>query len=161
MFDEEERVEHEEEDLFDDEADDEEELKKRKHRSITLLSEDEEEGKEATTSKPVQKETSERLTMNKQGKLTKEKPKVSLMDMFRKAKERKQEESSSEIEPEDAIEDDNHNDIIENTTPGETEKDKNEVVDENQYEDDSLPTAEDYERYKQMMTESRTIMMVF
>lgn len=163
-FDEEEHVEKEE-DLFDDEADDEEELKKRKHRSITLLSEDEEEGKESSSVKPAQKESSERLTLNKDGKLTKEKPKVSLMDMFKKAKERRKEESSSEIEPEE-------DEIDKGETPSENDKgetlsendkgslENDKVVDENKYEEDRLPTAEDYERYKQMMSESRTHFIV-
>lgn len=201
-FDDEEHVE-EEDPLFDDEATEGGEV--RIPKSITMLSDDEEE------IKTVQPEL---LTMDKNGKLIKEKPKSTLVDMFKKAKERKkmEEESGSEIEPEELLpeggsqdfgnalnereksdekrrdtlmdnksdedfrnpsrdnksnedfrnlsrdhtDEQRNNQTDNNTSDAQHPKESNnDLLDENQYEEDAVPTAEDYERYKRMMSENR------
>ena len=170
VFDEEERVEDEEEDGGDSLFGEEEEIVGQKKYSITQLSDDEmeieevEEKKESEGKIANQPQKSSLLKMNKEGRLVKEKPQVSVMDMFKKAKQRQQEQESSEseIEPE-VIEEEQQQQQEEqeqkeqptNTQP--TTEEKEMVEDENTYEGDIQPTAEDYERYKQMMSENRIL----
>ena len=95
--------------------------------------------------------------MNKEGKLVKEKPQVSVMDMFKKAKQRQQEQESSEseIEPEVIEEEEEKQEQKEQSTNTQATTEEREMIeDENTYEGDIQPTAEDYERYKQMMSEN-------
>lgn len=176
MFNEEEEIESD--GLFDEEAlevsEEEEELGKKRPKSITILPDED----EIEIMKPVENTDtkSERLTMNSNGKLVKEKPKNSLMDLFKKAKERKavEEDSGSEIEPEviDVEKDsngdrnDDHNGSLDGVPDGDAEVNPVDtentkkidgmlVEDENDY-DDAVPTAEDYERYRRMMAENRS-----
>ena len=163
VFDEEERVEDEDNDgdsLFGEE----EEVVGQKKYSITQLSDDDievEEKKEPEVKIANQPQKSSLLKMNKEGKLVKEKPQVSVMDMFKKAKQRQQEQESSEseIEPEiiEPEEEQQQQDQQEPTNTQPTTEEKEMVEDENTYEGDIQPTAEDYERYKQMMSENRIL----
>ena len=166
VFDEEERVEDEDEDGGDSLFGEEEEIVSQKKYSITQLSDDEmeiEEGEEKKESEgkianQPQPQKSSLLKMNKEGRLVKEKPQVSVMDMFKKAKQRQQEQESSEseIEPEiiEPEEEQQQQDQQEPTNTQPTTEEKEMVEDENTYEGDIQPTAEDYERYKQMMSEN-------
>ena len=161
VFDEEERVEDEEDgdSLFGEE----EKLVGQKKYSITQLSDDEmeeEEKKEPEVKIANQPQKSSLLKMNKEGRLVKEKPQVSVMDMFKKAKQRQQEQESSEseIEPEVIEEEEEKQEQKEQSTNTQaTTEEKEMVEDENTYEGDIQPTAEDYERYKQMMSENRIL----
>lgn len=167
VFDEEERVEDEDGDGGDSLFGEEEEIVGQKKYSITQLSDDEmeieevEEKKESEVKIANQPQKSSLLKMNKEGRLVKEKPQVSVMDMFKKAKQRQQEQESSEseIEPEiiEPEEEQQQQDQQEPTNTQPTTEEKEMVEDENTYEGDIQPTAEDYERYKQMMSENRIL----
>ena len=164
VFDEEERVEDEEEDGGDSLFGEEEEIVGQKKYSITQLSDDEmeieevEEKKESEGKIANQPQKSSLLKMNKEGRLVKEKPQVSVMDMFKKAKQRQQEQESSEseIEPE-VIEEEEEEKQEQSTNTQATTEEREMIEDENTYEGDIQPTAEDYERYKQMMSENRIL----
>ena len=181
VFDEEERVEDEDGDAGDSLFGEEEEIVGQKKYSITQLSDDEmeieevEEKKESEGKIANQPQKSSLLKMNKEGRLVKEKPQVSVMDMFKKAKQRQQEQESSEseiepeiIEPEEeqlqeqeedqqVQQQEQEEDQQEPTNTQPTTEEKEMVEDENTYEGDIQPTAEDYERYKQMMSENRIL----
>ena len=169
VFDEEERVEDEDGDAGDSLFGEEEEIVGQKKYSITQLSDDEMEIEEVEEKKESevkianqpQPQKSSLLKMNKEGRLVKDKPQVSVMDMFKKAKQRQQEQESSEseIEPEiiEPEEEQQQQDQQEPTNTQPTTEEKEMVEDENTYEGDIQPTAEDYERYKQMMSENRIL----
>ena len=124
----------------------------------------------------AQSQSSELLEIGKDGKLVKSKPKLNLMDLFNKAKEKKAGTVSEKKDQKDE-KDEQTNDNTDEQTNDNTdkqindkidlqnepksessedplfEKEDEETVDENDYEEQQ-PTAEDYARYKAMMQES-------
>ena len=163
----------------DNEEEEEEEVVKTKPKSITMLSDDEEMSNEKSINERKEKEQqlpaqqSELLVM-KNGKLVKEKPKMNVIDMFKKIRETKKasQESKSvqaenttttnsilprnkeveEVDSSDSSDSSNSSDNSDLFDNSEKQNNSN-LVDENSYEGDIQPTAEDYERYKQMMSE--------
>lgn len=112
----------------------------------------------------AQSQSSELLEIGKDGKLVKSKPKLNLMDLFNKAKEKKTSmpsEKKDEKKDQKDEKDEHTNDKIDlqNEPKSESsedplfEKEDEETVDENDYKEQQ-PTAEDYARYKAMMQES-------
>ena len=112
----------------------------------------------------AQSQSSELLEIGKDGKLVKSKPKLNLMDLFNKAKEKKTSmpsEKKDEKKDQKDEKDEHTNEKIDlqNEPKSESsedplfEKEDEETVDENDYEEQQ-PTAEDYARYKAMMQES-------
>ena len=102
--------------------------------------------KESISHTTAQSENSELLEIGKDGKLFKSKPKLNLMDLFNKAKEKKVTASNEKTEIQEEPESETPDDSL-------FEKEDEETVDENDYEEQQ-PTAEDYARYKAMMQES-------
>ena len=80
-----------------------------------------------------------------------EKEKNSIIHLHNRLKE--QESSESEIEPE-VIEEEEEEKQEQSTNTQATTEEREMIEDENTYEGDIQPTAEDYERYKQMMSEN-------
>lgn len=151
-----------------------EEINEKPRESATVSEKKPEKQPQSEPSKP---NSSELLVLGPDGKLRKSKPKVNLMDLFQRAKEKKSQTPSEVQEIDDNLFDKEEDYDKETDHDKEKNTDKEEDTgkendtdsidgesvdsnhnstpeDENDY-NDHQPTAEDYIRYKEMMKEAR------
>lgn len=109
---------------------------------------------EMTPSVDSKPNTSDLLVLGSDGKLRKAKPAVSLVDLFKQAREKKiRSQSESQAKEETLFEKEEENEQEDEASIPEDEPPSDESAPEDENDYTEQPTAEDYARYKEMMKE--------